>query len=265
MQGGLGGDHGALLMSAGSEEASSPGSCGEAADATCRAKVLIVDDEPEITEMLGEYLSIQGFAVTAANSGGEALMRLEIDRPDAILLDVRMPTMDGIETLKRIQAKDTGARVLMVSANDDVDVAKAAIGLGAFDYLLKPVDFGYLSRALEQVTRPPASRPTARGLASVQDAPDEEPVSCYDLALEICRVARDMGPASQRPVARPLQRLALRIVRMGPGSSRRNLVRDLGELRTLLRFAKDLGDISDDVHRCLESHLVRARRGLGMS
>src|SRR5712692_4546996 len=118
-----------------------------------RGKVLVVDDEPAVVELIGEYLNIQGFAVVGAGSGLEALARLEADRPDAVLLDVRMPGMDGIETLKRIVAKKTGARVLMCSANDDLMLAKEAIALGAFDYILKPIDFGYLSRALDQMTR----------------------------------------------------------------------------------------------------------------
>lgn len=230
-----------------------------------RARVLLVDDEPAITEVLSEYLSIQGFAVTSAESGVEALARLDVDCPDAILLDVRIPGMDGIETLRRIMARGTDARVLMLSANDDVDLAKEAIALGAFDYLLKPVDFGYLSRVLEQMTHRPASGPKVTGLAAALSPPDDEPVSCYDLALEVCRVARDMGQGTKAPVAKPLQRLALCLVRHGPGGERRRLIRYLSDLRTLLRFAKDLGDLGDDVHRRLESQIVRTRRGLGMS
>src|SRR5262245_21460004 len=124
-----------------------------AASEPSRGTVLIVDDEPAIVALLGEFLDIQGYTAISAGGGLEALARLEADRPDAVLLDVRMPVIDGIETLRRIAALNTGVPVLMVSANDDVVLAKQAIALGAFDYILKPVDFNYLSRALERMIR----------------------------------------------------------------------------------------------------------------
>ena len=174
---------------------------------------------PDITLLLAEYLSIQGFGVTTAGSGAEALERLDVDQPDAILLDVRMPGMDGIETLRQIRARGTAARVLMVSANDDMVLAKLAMDLGAFDYLLKPVDFGYLSRALEQITSRPA--PSSQSPTS---APEAHTVSCYELALEICRLARAMRPegsACRRSSARTRARaLAGRSYTMVPRTVR---------------------------------------------
>ncbi|HYB40351.1 MAG TPA: response regulator [Candidatus Methylomirabilis sp.] len=227
------------------------------------AKILVVDDDPAIVEIVGEYLNIQGLAVVSATSGIEALRRLELDRPDAVLLDVRMPEMDGIETLRRITALKTGVQVLMVSANDDLALAKEAIALGAVDFLLKPFDFGYLSRALDHITRRPSR---ANGAGSGDAAPaggDSGPVSPYDLALAVCQTTRRMPPATRRVVGAALERIAVGLVRQGPGGERRRLIRQLTDLRNLLRFAKDLGEIADDVHRQLESQIVRTRRGLG--
>jgi len=200
------------------DEATQPESLGDAGPApdVGRGTVLVVDDEPAIVALLSEYLDIQGFTVVTAGGGLEALGRLETDRPDAVLLDVRMPDMDGIETLKRIVARQTRVPVLMVSANDDLRLAKEAIALGAFDYILKPIDFGYLSRALEQMTRLPGLT-AQEGTASS----DPGPLSPYHLALTVCRVTRAMSPASRRSVGIVLERIALGLVRRGPGGERR--------------------------------------------
>jgi CheY-like chemotaxis protein len=229
-----------------------------------RATILVVDDEPAIIDLVGEYLNIQGFRVVSATSGVEALARITAERPDAVLLDVRMPEMDGIETLRRIMALDRDAHVLMVSANDDVMLAKEAIALGAFDYILKPIDFGYLSRAIDHMTRPPGG--VTRDQMAVTPTPlDSPPLAPYDLALAVCETTRLMSPATRRSIGTALERIALGLVREGPGGERRRLLRRLTDLRTLLRFAKDLGDITDDTHRCLESSIVRVRRGIGGS
>jgi len=227
-----------------------------------RARILVVDDQRAVLELLEEYLRIQGFDVVTASSGMEALARLDGDHPDVILLDMRMPEMDGIETLKRIVARNLGVGVLMVSGDDDVILAKEAIALGAFDYILKPIDFGYLDRALEKMTRMDAPVVPVGGGAIVTNS-DSDPMSPYDLALEVCRITRAMSPPARRSVGASIERIALRLVRQGPGADRRRVLRRLNEMRTLLRFAKDIGDITDDAHRQAESCLVRVRRTLG--
>jgi len=243
-----------------------PGDVDEADNSakTYRARILVVDDERVIAELFEDYLRIQGFDVVTANSGMEALTQLEGYHPDVILLDVRMPEMDGIETLKRIVARNPRVGVLMVSGNDDVDLAKEAIALGAFDYILKPIDFGYLSRALEKMTRidPPVA---PVGGAAIAANSDSGLVSLYDLALEVVRITRAMPPHARRSIGLGIERIALRLVRQGPGGDRRRILKKLNEMRTFLRFAKDIGDITDDTHRHAESCLVRVRRALGAS
>jgi DNA-binding response OmpR family regulator len=229
---------------------------------TYRARILVVDDERAIAELFEDYLRIQGFDVVTASSGMEALTRLEGDHPDVIILDVRMPEMDGIETLKRIVARNPAVGVLMVSGNDDVILAKEAIALGAFDYILKPIDFGYLDRALEKMTRMDAPVGPVGGTAIVTNS-DSGPMSPYDLALAVCRVTRAMSPPARRSVGLGIERIALRMVLQGWGGDRRRVMRNLNKMRTLLRFAKDIGDITDDAHRQAESCLVRVRRTLG--
>jgi len=229
-----------------------------------RARILVVDDESAIVALLEDYLRIQGFDVAAASSGKEALARLADVQPDVVLLDMRMPEMDGIETLKRIVARRPDVSVLMISGNDDLLLAKEAIALGAFDYILKPIDFGYLTRALEKLAGRDAAECPA-GTQVVGGGADLGATSPYDLSLEVCRMARAMSQDARRSVGARVERIALELLRQGQGGDRRTLLRLLNEMRTLLRFAKDLGDITDDVHRHVESCLVRVRRSLGIS
>jgi len=112
------------------------------------AKVLVVDDEPEAVELLVEFLASKGYEVLTASSGEEALRRVKEDRPHLVLLDVRMPKMNGIEVLRRIREIDAETGVIMVTAVNEEDVGRKALELGAFDYIVKPLDLKYLERSL---------------------------------------------------------------------------------------------------------------------
>jgi CheY-like chemotaxis protein len=228
-----------------------------------RGTILVIDDEPSIVDLFTEYLTEQGFAVVAAGGGEEGLARLATDQPDIVFLDMRMPGMDGLETLKRIRAVNMRVPVLMISANDDVSAAKEALRLGAFDYTLKPVDFDYLSRALDKML---ASVDPAVG--SALGAPAAEAASVhgllYELALGVFRATRAMPPGARTSLGPALEGAALSLVQRGAGGDTGETVRALNQVRSLLRFAKDLGDIPDDVHRALESLMVRARRSVGL-
>jgi len=112
------------------------------------AKVLVVDDEPEAVELLVEFLSSKGYEVLTATSGEEALRRVKEDRPHLVLLDIRMPKMSGLEVLKRIREIDAEMGIIMVTAVNEEDVGRQALELGAFDYIVKPLDLKYLERSL---------------------------------------------------------------------------------------------------------------------
>ena len=111
-------------------------------------KVLIVDDELEVRQILQEFLAHRGYQVYAAESGPEALNALDTFKPDVVLLDVSMPEMDGVETLKRIVALQPTLPVIMVTANADVGITSKLLGLGAADYIPKPFDLEYLDQAV---------------------------------------------------------------------------------------------------------------------
>lgn len=112
------------------------------------AKVLVVDDEPEAVELLVEFLSSKGYEVLTAGGGEEALQRVKEDRPHLVLLDIRMPKMNGIEVLRRIREIDAEMGVIMVTAVNEEDMGRKALELGAFDYIVKPLDLKYLERSV---------------------------------------------------------------------------------------------------------------------
>ena len=116
-------------------------------------KVLVVDDEPEVRQVLLEFLSSRGYEVTAASGGVEALAFVESEKPDLVLLDVAMPDMDGVETLRRIVAINPSLAVIMVTANANIGITSKLLALGAVDYVPKPFDLDYLDQAVSiQVT-----------------------------------------------------------------------------------------------------------------
>ena len=229
-----------------------------------RGSILVVDDEPRMAQLLAEYLIEHGYRVAVAHSGIEALAKLDLEKPSVVLLDVRMPGMDGVEVLRRIRSFDRQVGILMISANDDVELAKQTIEMGAFDYTIKPVDFAYLSRAVERMMAQVPAAP-APAEASVAVAPASPQNLLYDLALEIFRTTRAFPPVARESVGRDLEQAALTAMQRGAGGEKHDVIRALNQIRTMLRFAKDLGDIGDDDHRRLEASVAKARRSIGLS
>ena len=227
-----------------------------------RGKVLVIDDEPSIVDLFTDYLNGQGFDVISAGGGEEGLDRLRSDSPDIILLDMRMPGIDGLETLRRIRKANLRVPVLMVSGNDDIAAAKEAIALGAFDYTLKPVDFNYLGRALDKMLATVVSS-TEPGLIQGEATAGSAHGLLYDLALAVFRTTRTLSESARDSIAPALESAALGLLQRGPDKA--ESVRALNVIRSLLRFAKDLGDITDEAHRSLESHMAKARRSVGLS
>ena len=117
-------------------------------------KVLIVDDDPDFCDVLRDFLRSKGFEVAIALSGEEALRAYMQEKPDVVLLDIRMPGMDGLETLRELKVLDPGANAIMVTAIEDDEFVKRAMVEGALDYITKPVDHDYLVLALVTKTGP---------------------------------------------------------------------------------------------------------------
>jgi DNA-binding response OmpR family regulator len=111
-------------------------------------RVLVVDDEPDAVELLQEFLAAKGYEVLTATGGEEALRIVREERPHLILLDVRMPGMNGLEVLRHVRQIDQEVGVIMVTAVSEEETGREALALGAFDYIVKPLDLAYLERSL---------------------------------------------------------------------------------------------------------------------
>ncbi len=103
--------------------------------------ILIIDDDPLIRKTLSSHLSKADYEVSMAEDGEEGLRRYEESMPDLTILDIRLPDMSGIEVLSRIREKDKNARIIIMTAYDDMKTTVDAIKLGAFEYLVKPLDY----------------------------------------------------------------------------------------------------------------------------
>lgn len=116
------------------------------------SKVLLVDDDIELTELLSELLSFEGFDIHISHNGREALVALEKEHFDIVLLDVMMPVLNGIETLKQLRQK-YNLPVLMLSARDDDINSILGLELGADDYLSKPFNNRELIARIRAILR----------------------------------------------------------------------------------------------------------------
>ena len=102
-------------------------------------KILVVDDEIDVCDFVKHFFEERNFRTFTALSGKEALRMLKKEKPDIILLDIRMKEMDGIETLKRIREIDKDVKVIMVTAVNDQDKMEICRELGASKYVTKPL------------------------------------------------------------------------------------------------------------------------------
>lgn len=128
------------------------------------ARVLLVDDEERFRTTMGKLLRKRGFDVEEAGSGHEALVRIQQGDVDVIVLDVKMPGMDGIQALAKIKALDPLPEVIILTGHANVDAAVEIMRLGGYEYLLKPCPIDDLvakiegalekKRAREKVHRP---------------------------------------------------------------------------------------------------------------
>lgn len=103
-------------------------------------RLLLVDDEVEFTLALAERLQLRKYEVKTAGSALEALALIKEQLPDVIILDLKIPGMDGIETLKTIKKIDPEIEVIMLTGHGDVKSVEEGIKSGAFEYIMKPVD-----------------------------------------------------------------------------------------------------------------------------
>lgn len=111
-------------------------------------RILVVDDEPEVRNLLARFFGRKNYTVLGAETGAECLAVLERDTVDAVLLDLHMPGMSGLEVLRKIHAMHPDLPVVMITGDTDEELAKATLKEGAFDYVMKPMNFDYLERTI---------------------------------------------------------------------------------------------------------------------
>jgi DNA-binding NtrC family response regulator len=116
---------------------------------TIPISILLVDDEKDFVEMLSLRLTENKESVFSASNGKECLEIIEKNSIDVIILDLKMPGMDGIQTLKEIKARSPLIEVIMLTGHGTAETAVDGMKLGAFDYLLKPCDFDILMQKLD--------------------------------------------------------------------------------------------------------------------
>jgi two-component system response regulator MprA len=113
-------------------------------------RVLIVDDEPLVCDLLGDFLSRRGHEVSTAGDGEEALSALEAQSSDLLLLDLYLPNLDGLGVLRRIREQGlTAGTIWTMTGMGDHDAAEESLSLGADDFLAKPVDLKHLDWRLD--------------------------------------------------------------------------------------------------------------------
>jgi two-component system response regulator (stage 0 sporulation protein F) len=218
--------------------------------------LLIVDDEAPVLDVLSEYFATQGYTVDTAANGADALSAVERLHPDLVLLDVRMPGMDGLEVLRKLRELDQRLAVIMVTANEDVALARETLKIGAFDYVSKPFDFRYLDRAVA------AGLVQTGGLVLGGGAskPTEDP--WRRLTFAIFGTVRAMSAAGRSSVGERLETAVLACVREVNAGRRGGAAPWLAEIELLLAIASDLGDLPLATRTSIESALGSARQAL---
>ena len=118
-----------------------------------QTKILLVDDEVEFASALAERLELRRYDVKTANNALEALAVIHAHVPDVIILDLKIPGMDGIETLKTIKKIDPTIEVIMLTGHGDVQSVAEGMKSGVFEYIMKPVDIGELTVKIDNAMK----------------------------------------------------------------------------------------------------------------
>ncbi|MEX1171545.1 MAG: response regulator transcription factor [Chloroflexota bacterium] len=203
-------------------------------------RILVVDDEPNILEVVRAYLVREGYEVSTAADGESALERARADAPDLVVLDVMLPRRSGFDVLRQLRAEGSRAAVIMLTARDDLVDRVAGLEIGADDYVTKPFEPRELVARVGAVLRRlagPALVPSVRRYFDlVIDGPARE-VMRDDASIGLTRVEFDL--------------LAVLTERPGIVLTREQL----GELV--------FGESFDAYDRTIDSHVKNIRRKLG--
>lgn len=118
-----------------------------------RTKVLLVDDEVEFASALAERLQMRNYEVRTASNGLEAMALFHESPPDVVLLDLKIPGMDGLEILSNIKKFDPSIEVLMLTGHGDVASVQKGLQSGALEYMMKPIDIDELTSKIDRARK----------------------------------------------------------------------------------------------------------------
>src|SRR5437762_4453073 len=197
-----------------------------------KTTVLVVDDEDGIRQALTRFLSRLGYHVHAAANATEALQQLAANHPQAMLCDIRMPETSGVELLPKVLAQDADLAVLMLTAIDEPRTAIECLKLGAYDYLIKPVDLEELELSLQhalrqrqlEVDRRELEQWLAREVAVRTRELEERSVAIEEVALDALAAAKDWAGTEAalsklaEELGAPREELALELRRRRAGA-----------------------------------------------
>jgi len=199
------------------------------------ARILVVDDEPKIVQLVRDYLERAGFAVSTARDGHEALMRARQERPDLIVLDLGLPQLDGLEVTRRLR-RDSGVPIIMLTARDDETDKVVGLELGADDYVTKP----FSPRELEARVRAVLRRHT-------RDT-DTDLLRAGELTLDVPRLRTEVSGRPAELTATEFQLLAA-------------LARQPGRVFTRGQLLDAIHGVAfDSYERAIDAHVKNIRR-----
>jgi DNA-binding response OmpR family regulator len=199
------------------------------------ARILVVDDEPKIVQLVRDYLERAGFAVSTARDGNEALMRARQERPDLIVLDLGLPELDGLEVTRRLR-RDSGVPIIMLTARHEETDKVVGLELGADDYVTKP----FSPRELEARVRAVLRRQSRNAEGDVLHA--------GDLTLDIPRLRTEV---SGRPVSLTATEFQLLTA----------LARQPGRVFTRAQLLDAIHGVAfDSYERAIDAHVKNVRR-----
>jgi two-component system alkaline phosphatase synthesis response regulator PhoP len=199
------------------------------------ARILVVDDEPKIVQLVRDYLERAGFAVSTARDGNEALMRAHQERPDLIVLDLGLPGLDGLEVTRRLR-RDSGVPIIMLTARHEETDKVVGLELGADDYVTKP----FSPRELEARVRAVLRRQAAEAATDVLRA--------GDVTLDIPRLRTEVSGRAVELTGTEFQLLAA-------------LARQPGRVFTRAQLLDAIHGVAfDSYERAIDAHVKNIRR-----
>ncbi|MBI2408305.1 MAG: response regulator transcription factor [Gemmatimonadetes bacterium] len=216
-------------------------------EAKPRERILVVDDEPDIVALVVYHLAKEGYRVSSASNGSEALATARRDRPALIVLDLMLPGLSGFEVLEQLRADDStaGIAVLMLTARKEEHDRIEGLSLGADDYLTKPFSPQELVLRVRAILRRSAAAPTAGelltiGALSIDRAAHQVRVQGHDIDLTPTEFKLLLLLAERRGRVQGRAQLLESVWDAAPDIQTRTVDMHVQRLRTKLEAAGDL-------------------------